>query len=76
MDLITEKDYEKYLNTLNYMVVYPDKVIKFYKSLRDIRSEIYVDSSTISKKLNEKNGSCFVTSRINDYTYFIKKLEF
>ena len=76
MDLITEKDYEKYLNTLNYMVVYPDKVIKFYKSLRDIRSEIYVDSSTISKKLNENGGSCFVTCRINDYTYFIKKLEF
>tara|TARA_Y100001970_G_scaffold197655_1_gene240438 strand:+ start:1753 stop:1986 length:234 start_codon:yes stop_codon:yes gene_type:complete len=76
MDLITEEDYKKYLETLNYMVVYPDKTIKYYKSLRKIRSEIFVDSSTISKKLNENEGSCFVTCRINDYIYFIKKLDF
>ena len=76
MDLITEEDYNKYLETLNYMVVYPDKTIKYYKSLRNIRSDIYVDSSTISKKLNENEGSCFVTCRINDYLYFIKKLDF
>jgi len=76
MELLREEDYNKYLETLNYMVVYPDKTIKYYKSLRKIRSDIFVDSSTISKKLNENEGSCFVTCRINDYIYFIKKLEF
>jgi hypothetical protein len=76
MELLREEDYNKYFETLNYMVVYPDKTIKYYKSLRKIRSDIFVDSSTISKKLNENEGSCFVTCRINDYIYFIKKLEF
>ena len=74
MELLREEDYNKYLETLNYMVVYPDKTIKYYKSLRKIRSDIFVDSSTISKKLNENEGSCFVTCRINDYIYFIKKI--
>jgi hypothetical protein len=76
MDLKTENDFNKYLSKLNYMVLYPDKQTKFFKSLREIMDEIYVDSSTISKKLTENGGWCFVTCRMNDYTFYIKKMEF
>jgi len=74
MELKSEDDYNKYLNTLNYLVVYPDKETKFFKSLRDIMNEIYVDSSTISKRLSENDGSCFVTCRMNDYIFYVKRM--
>jgi hypothetical protein len=76
MELNCEEDYNKYLNTLNYLVVYPDKETKFFKSLREIMKEIYVDSSTISKKLSENGDSCYVTCRMNDYIFYIKKMSF
>jgi len=76
MELNTSTQYEIYLNTLNYLVVYPDKSTKFYKSLRAITDDIYVDSSTISKKLSENDGLCFVISRVNNFMYYIKKMNF
>ena len=44
MDLKTENDFNKYLSKLNYMVLYPDKKTKFFKSLREIMDEIYVEA--------------------------------
>ena len=40
MDLITEEDYNKYLETLNYMVVYPDKTIKSAIEFKEVPSRI------------------------------------
>jgi len=76
MELKSEDDYNKYLDTLNYLVVYPDKKKKFFKSLRDIKNEIYVDSSTISKKLSENGDSCYVTCRINNYVFYVKRMRY
>ena len=75
MELNTTRQYERYVKTLNYLVIYPDKSTKFFKSLRNISDDIYVDYSTISKKLSNST-SCYVTCRINDYMFFIKKMDF
>lgn len=74
MELKSSIDFETYLNTLNYLVIYPDKTTKFYKSLRDIMGDIYVDSSTISKKLKDSNN-CYVISRVNNFMYYIRKMD-
>ncbi len=50
-----EKDMEKYVKKYKYLVVFPDKKVELFKSLRDIQESICIDSSTISKKLNN-NG--------------------
>jgi hypothetical protein len=75
MELRTTHHFERYFKTLNYLVVYPDKSTKFYKSLRSISSDIYVDYSTISKKLSNSNN-CYVTCRLNDYIFYIQKMCF
>ena len=75
MDLTNYKEFENYFEQLNYLVVYPDKTTKFYKSLRNISKDIFVDHTTISKKLKEED-SCYVICRINNFMFFIKKMHF
>ena len=36
------------------MVIFPDKKVELFSSLRKIQEAICIDSSTISKKLKEK----------------------
>jgi len=75
MELKRSNEFEIYFKTLNYLVIYPDKTTKFYKSLRKISEDIYVDYTTISKKLKE-DESCYVISRVNNYMFYIKKMDF
>lgn len=58
---------------MKYLVVFPDQTPHFYKSLREIATNISVDSSTISKKLDQSD-SCVCTARGSDYIFWIKKL--
>ena len=51
MDITSENEMNLFINKYNYLVVFPDKKPKLYKSLRDIEVEISVAASTISKKL-------------------------
>ena len=44
---------ERFIRKNKYLVVFPHKKSKLYKSLRDIEGEISVAASTISKKLKE-----------------------
>ena len=44
-----EKDMLEYVKKYNYLVIFPDKKIELFKSLRDIQNSISIDSSTISK---------------------------
>ncbi len=75
MELNTSNKFESYFKKLNYLVIYPDKSTKFYKSLRNISEDILVDYSTISKKLVDSDN-CYVICRLNNYMFYIKKMNF
>ena len=45
-----EKDMTDYVKKYNYLVIFPDRKIELFKSLRDIQNSISIDSSTITKK--------------------------
>ena len=68
----TEIEMKEFLQNKHYIVVFPDRSTKLYKSLREIQNEILVDASTISKKLKSYN-SCFCISKSSGYVFFIKK---
>ena len=70
--IILEKDMEKYVKKYKYLVVFPDKKVELFKSLRDIQNSICIDSSTISKKLN--NNENMFTPKGSDFVFYIKQL--
>mgnify|MGYP001480526174 CR=1 FL=1 len=74
MDITSENEMNKFINKYNYLVVFPDKKPKLYKSLRDIESEISVAASTISKKLKE-GDSCICQSRGTDFYFFVHSIK-
>ncbi len=74
MDITSENKMNKFINKYNYLVVFPDKKPKLYKSLRDIESEISVAASTISKKLKE-GDSCICQSRGTDFYFFVHSIK-
>ena len=51
MELNTEKKMEDFIEKYKYVVIFPDKQPKLFKSLREIENEISVSASSISKKL-------------------------
>jgi hypothetical protein len=63
----------RYVTSLKYLVVFPDKTIKFYKSLRKIAEDISVDYSTISRRLSEENP-CICSSKISGFIFSVQKL--
>ena len=48
-----EKDMEKYVKKYKYLVVFPDRKVELFKSLRDIQNSICIDSTLIID-----NGIC------------------
>ena len=71
----TERQMLNHIKTIKYLVVYPDKTRHFFKSLRKIADDICVDSSTISKKIQEsENDSCICIARGSGFTFWIKKI--
>ena len=67
-----ERDMEKYVNKYKYLVVFPDKKGELFKSLRDIQESISIDSSTISKKLN--NDEHIFIAKGSQYIFYIKQV--
>lgn len=65
-----EKDMIEYVKKYNYLVIFPDKKIELFKSLRDIQNSISIDSSTISKKL--KNDEHIFTAKGSEYIFYIE----
>ena len=65
-----EKDMIAYVNKYNYMVIFPDRKVELFKSLRDIQNSISIDSSTISKKL--KNDEHIFTAKGSEYIFYIE----
>ena len=68
-----EKDMEKYVKKYKYLVVFPDRKVELFKSLRDIQNSICIDSSTISKKLN--NNENIFTPKGSDFVFHIRQLD-
>jgi mRNA-degrading endonuclease RelE of RelBE toxin-antitoxin system len=67
----TMLDYVK--NNINYLVVFPDRKTKTYKTLGEIQKDICINSSTISKKLKIENGNIF-KAKGGGYIFFIYKI--
>lgn len=67
-----ERDMEKYINKYKYLVVFPDKKVELFKSLRDIQQSISIDSSTISKKLS--NDEHIFIAKGSQYIFYIKQV--
>mgnify|MGYP001325943677 CR=1 FL=1 len=67
---LKEKDIKKYVKKYNYLVIFPDKKVELFKSLRDIQNSISIDSSTISKKL--KNDEHIFTAKGSEYIFYIE----
>lgn len=65
-----EKDMTDYVKKYNYLVIFPDRKIELFKSLRDIQNSISIDSSTISKKL--KNDEHIFTAKGSEYIFYIE----
>ena len=65
-----EKDMKDYVKKYNYLVIFPDRKVELFKSLRDIQNSISIDSSTISKKL--KNDEHIFTAKGSEYIFYIQ----
>ena len=70
--IVSEQEITNYMNKMHYMVVFPDKKIELFESLREIQTAICIDYSTISKKL-KKDEHTFI-AKGTGYIFFIKKL--
>ena len=68
----TEEDMNKYIKN-KYLVVYPDKSIKLYSSLREIEYDIMISSSSISKKM-KGTDNCICEAKGTKYIFYIKKI--
>ena len=68
----SENEMTKYMKKMRYMVVFPDKKIELFESLREIQTAICIDYSTISKKLS--NGENIFMAKGNGFIFFIKRL--
>tara|TARA_B100000795_G_scaffold209976_1_gene163540 strand:+ start:456 stop:698 length:243 start_codon:yes stop_codon:yes gene_type:complete len=69
----TKQEMLNHIKNIKYLVIYPDKTRHFYKSLREIGKNICIDSSTISKKMQETD-SCICISRGSGFVFWIKKI--
>ena len=65
-----EKDMKDYVKKYNYLVIFPDRKVELFKSLRDIQNSISIDSSTISKKL--KNDEHIFTAKDSKFIFYIQ----
>ena len=74
MDLKNEEMMLLYVHTaVKYLVVFPNRETKTYKSLKKIQNDTCINASTISKKLKEHNDAIFKTKG-DGYIFYIKKL--
>ena len=76
MEPVQEKnDIQEYLEKNPYFVMAPDYSVKMYKSLRDISREIFVDSSTISRKIKDSLlNECYCMSKTTKLLLYIRKM--
>lgn len=59
---------------IKYLVVFPDRKTKTYKTLSDIQQDICINTSTISKKLKNNDSNIF-KSKGSGYIFYICKID-
>jgi len=60
-------------NNIKYLVVFPDRKTKTYKTLNEIQKETCINSSTISKKLKLCDSNIF-KAKGGNYIFYIYKI--
>ena len=66
---------QSFVKQHNYMVISEDESIKLFKSLRHISSEILIDYTTISKKINSSiTNDTYCQSKTTKLYFYIKKI--
>ena len=73
MNIQTENQMEEFIRKFSYIVIFPDKKVELFKSLRDIQESVMIDASTISKKL--KNNEYLFTSKSTGFIFYITRLK-
>tara|TARA_Y100000287_G_scaffold155497_1_gene132268 strand:- start:213 stop:467 length:255 start_codon:yes stop_codon:yes gene_type:complete len=74
LNLKTENAMLNYVkDNIKYLVVYPNRETKTYKSLKQIEKDICINASTISKKLKYSDSNIF-TAKGMGYLFYIFKL--
>jgi len=73
MDLTTEIQMKEFVKKYEYVVIFPDKKVELFKSLRNIQEKVMIDASTISKKL--KNNENLFTSKCTGFVFYINRLK-
>lgn len=66
---------QNFVNQYKYIVISEDESCKLYKSLRNISSEILIDYTTISKKINSSiTNDTYCQSKTTKLYFYIKKI--
>jgi len=74
MNITNEETMINYINNnINYLVIFPDRKTKTYKTLNEIQEDTCINSSTISKKLKILNSNIFKSKGTN-YIFYIYKV--
>ena len=75
MNITTENTMLNFVNNnIKYLVVFPDRKTKTYKTLNEIQKDICINSSTISKKLKLTNSNIF-KAKGGNYIFYIYKID-
>tara|TARA_Y100000592_G_C5340156_1_gene253817 strand:- start:330 stop:569 length:240 start_codon:yes stop_codon:yes gene_type:complete len=72
--ITSERKMKEFVQKKSYVVIFPDKKVELFSSLRKIQDAICIDSSTISKKLKETPFNYF-KAKGSDFIFFIQKLD-
>ena len=73
--ITNESIMKEHINKNNYIVIFPDKKVELFSSLRKIQEAISIDSSTISKKLKNQDFNYF-QAKGSDFIFYIHKLSY
>ena len=73
--ITNENKMKEHISKNNYMVIFPDKKVELFSSLRKIQNAISIDSSTISKKLKIQEYNYF-QAKGSDFIFYIRKLTY
>jgi hypothetical protein len=75
MNLTKETTMIDFVKTnIKYLVVFPDRKTKTYKTLSDIQRDICINTSTISKKLKNNDSNIF-KAKGSGYIFYICKID-
>ena len=67
------EDMKEYIHQYKYLIIFSDKTIQLFKSLREIENSILISASTISKKLKLEK-KLILTQKDTNYVFLLQLL--